>query len=125
MSEGRRGRGTRTRQKAFDGQPSGPLVARNGLERRVRPVPQPHDVVARALRRRSCSRSLVLVFTALLSLPAATTTGKSAPLADAVFTAVSTICVTGLSTVDIATYFSPLRQGRHLRSASTSAAWAS
>ena len=33
--------------------------------------------------------------------------GPPAPLADAVFTAVSTICVTGLSTVDIATFFSP------------------
>lgn len=52
--------------------------------------------------------SLILVFTALLSLPAAAADGKRTPLADAVFTAVSTICVTGLSTVDIATHFSPL-----------------
>jgi trk system potassium uptake protein TrkH len=51
--------------------------------------------------------SLILVFTALLSLPAAVTTGRRLPLADAVFTAVSTICVTGLTTVDIATTFSP------------------
>lgn len=52
--------------------------------------------------------SLILVFTALLSLPAAATSGKRLPLADALFTAVSTICVTGLSTVDIASTFSPL-----------------
>ncbi|WP_127473076.1 TrkH family potassium uptake protein [Microbacterium sulfonylureivorans] len=51
--------------------------------------------------------SLVLLFTALLSLPAATTDGRRLPLADAVFTAVSTICVTGLSTIDIATVLSP------------------
>lgn len=50
--------------------------------------------------------SLILVFTALLSLPAARNGGGRAPLADALFTAVSTICVTGLSTVDIASYYS-------------------
>lgn len=52
--------------------------------------------------------ALILLFTALLSLPAAATAGRRLPLADALFTAVSTICVTGLSTVDIATTFSPL-----------------
>ena len=51
--------------------------------------------------------SLVLVFTLLLSLPIATATGTRAPLVDALFTAVSVICVTGLSTVDMATYWSP------------------
>ncbi len=51
--------------------------------------------------------SLILLFTALLSLPAATNSGRRLPLADALFTAVSTICVTGLSTVDVAETFSP------------------
>ena len=51
--------------------------------------------------------SLILIFTLLFSLPIATTSGKSAPLVDALFTAVSVICVTGLSTVDMATYWSP------------------
>lgn len=51
--------------------------------------------------------ALVLVFTALLSLPAATADGKQTAFADALFTAVSTICVTGLSTVDMATHWSP------------------
>ncbi|WP_248242558.1 TrkH family potassium uptake protein [Microbacterium kunmingense] len=51
--------------------------------------------------------SLILVFTALLSLPAATV-GEPLPLADALFMAVSTICVTGLATVDVATTFTPL-----------------
>lgn len=50
---------------------------------------------------------LILVFTLLFSLPIATTTGTRAPLVDALFTAVSVICVTGLSTVDMATYWSP------------------
>jgi len=52
--------------------------------------------------------SLILVFTLLFSLPWATTSGRTAPLVDALFTAVSVICVTGLSTVDMATYWSPL-----------------
>jgi len=51
---------------------------------------------------------LILVFTALFSLPLSTTTGRQAPFVDALFTAVSVICVTGLSTVDMATYWSPL-----------------
>ncbi len=49
---------------------------------------------------------LILVFTALFSLPIASATGQVTPLADAVFTAVSTICVTGLSTVNMATHWS-------------------
>src|SRR5215218_3263013 len=51
--------------------------------------------------------SLVVVFTMLFSLPIATSSGRRAPLVDALFTAVSVICVTGLSTVDMASYWSP------------------
>lgn len=51
---------------------------------------------------------LISLFTALFSLPAATASGQRAPFADALFTAVSTICVTGLSTVDMYSYWSPL-----------------
>ncbi|MFH8248892.1 TrkH family potassium uptake protein [Microbacterium sp. B2969] len=54
--------------------------------------------------------ALILLFTALLSLPAAAASGERTPLADALFTAVSTICVTGLSTVDMGTYWSPFGQ---------------
>ncbi|WP_314505290.1 potassium transporter TrkG [uncultured Microbacterium sp.] len=54
--------------------------------------------------------TLILLFTALLSLPAATATGQRAPFADALFTAVSTICVTGLSTVNMGTYWSGFGQ---------------
>lgn len=49
---------------------------------------------------------LILIWTALLSLPIATKTNTMTPLADALFTAVSAICVTGLSTVDMATHWS-------------------
>ena len=52
--------------------------------------------------------ALILLFTALFSLPAAAADGQPTPLADALFTAVSTICVTGLSTVDMGTHWSPL-----------------
>ena len=48
----------------------------------------------------------ILVLTAVLSLPIATTARSATPLADALFTAVSSICVTGLSTVDMATHWS-------------------
>lgn len=54
--------------------------------------------------------ALILLFTGLLSLPAATATGTRAPFADALFTAVSTICVTGLTTVNMGTYWSPFGQ---------------
>jgi len=51
---------------------------------------------------------LVLLFTLLFSLPVASASGRATPLADSFFTAVSAICVTGLSTVDMATHWSPL-----------------
>ena len=50
--------------------------------------------------------TLILVFTLLFSLPIATVERSSTPLADALFTAVSVICVTGLSTVNMATHWS-------------------
>jgi trk system potassium uptake protein len=52
--------------------------------------------------------TLILLFTALFSLPAAAADGQRTPLADALFTAVSTICVTGLATVDMYSHWSPL-----------------
>ncbi|WP_298037469.1 potassium transporter TrkG [uncultured Microbacterium sp.] len=51
--------------------------------------------------------ALILVFTALFSLPIASATGEATHISDALFTAVSTICVTGLATVDMATHWSP------------------
>ncbi|MEJ5946072.1 potassium transporter TrkG [Pseudokineococcus basanitobsidens] len=69
----------------------------------------------RAVRRGTGNPALVVVAgftgaaavgTALLSLPAATASGQRAPLVDALFTAVSAVCVTGLVTVDTGTYWS-------------------
>jgi len=51
--------------------------------------------------------SLIVLFTVLFSLPIASADGQVTPLHDAVFTAVSVICVTGLATVDMATHWSP------------------
>lgn len=53
---------------------------------------------------------VVLVFSGLLSLPQATASGQRAPYADALFTAASAVCVTGLTTVDTPTYWSGLGQ---------------
>ena len=51
-----------------------------------------------------------LAGTLLLSLPSATSTGQRAQVLDAAFTSVSALCVTGLVTVDTATYWSPFGQ---------------
>lgn len=48
---------------------------------------------------------LILSGTGLLMLPKMTVEGVNLPFVDALFTATSASCVTGLSTVDIATYF--------------------
>ncbi len=52
----------------------------------------------------------VVVGTLLLMLPSATTAEGSAPFMVAVFTTVSAVCVTGLVTVDTATYWTPMGQ---------------
>ena len=49
---------------------------------------------------------LIVVWTALLMLPAASRSGEVTPLADAFFTAVSAICVTGLATVNMGEHWS-------------------
>ena len=78
MSEGRRVGGIRTKQKAFDDQPSGPLVPRTGWSgafdrfRNLTTSSPARFAVA-------VFAALILVFTGLLSLPAATTSGKVGP----------------------------------------------
>src|SRR3546814_11306084 len=52
---------------------------------------------------------LILLFTLMLSLPAAASDGRRTAFADALFTAGSTICETGLSPVAMATHWSPSR----------------
>lgn len=49
---------------------------------------------------------LVLIATTLLMLPLASAAGTATPLPDALFTAVSAICVVGLTTLDMATHWS-------------------
>lgn len=49
---------------------------------------------------------VILIFTTLLQLPAATREGVRTPFIDALFTATSAVCVTGLTTVDTGTYWS-------------------
>lgn len=70
-----------------------------------------------SIARRHPARLAVGVFagvvagvSALLSLPAATADGRHAPLVDAVFTATSAVCITGLTVVDTATYWSTFGQ---------------
>jgi trk system potassium uptake protein len=50
--------------------------------------------------------SVILVFTGLLSLPFAAADGTVTPLHDAMFTAVSAVCVTGLTVVSTAVHWS-------------------
>lgn len=50
---------------------------------------------------------LTVLFTSLLMLPAAASDGKITPFADALFTAVSAVSVTGLTTVNMGTHWSP------------------
>lgn len=54
--------------------------------------------------------SVIALFTALLLTPQATSTGRSASFADALFTAASAVCVTGLTVVQTATYWSGFGQ---------------
>ena len=55
--------------------------------------------------------SAVAVGTGLLSLPVATEEPGAAGFVDALFTATSAVCVTGLVTVDTGTFWSPFGQG--------------
>jgi potassium uptake TrkH family protein len=53
---------------------------------------------------------IILLGTGLLLLPRATVSGQSMPFIDALFTATSATCVTGLIVVDTGTYFSKFGQ---------------
>ncbi|WP_336603893.1 TrkH family potassium uptake protein [Agromyces seonyuensis] len=54
---------------------------------------------------------LIVLFTVLFTLPISSRTREFTPLHDALFTAVSTICVTGLTTVDMSTHWSAFGNG--------------
>ncbi len=53
---------------------------------------------------------VIAVTAALLSMPMATVSGERAPFVDALFTATSAVCVTGLTTVDTGSYWSMFGQ---------------
>ncbi|WP_427006295.1 TrkH family potassium uptake protein [Pseudarthrobacter sp. H2] len=53
---------------------------------------------------------VILIFTALLSLPVSSATGEATPLHQALFTAVSAVCVTGLTVVSTAVHWSSFGQ---------------
>ena len=70
-----------------------------------------HSVIRSPARLALGSFALViLIFTGLLSLPAATATGARATFADALFTATSAVCVTGLTVQDTGVYWSGFGQ---------------
>lgn len=80
--------------------------------RRARPTPTLKSRLHTVLRSSPARLALliftglILVWTALLALPISSATGQITPLADALFTAVSAICVTGLTTVTMSTHWS-------------------
>jgi len=55
--------------------------------------------------------ALIALGTGLLLLPSATVAGRSTGLLDALFTATSSVCVTGLAVVDTATHWTGFGQG--------------
>ena len=75
-----------------------------GPRRRDRPqLPRPAGALGVRLRHRRSSP-------ACCRCPVATSSGQRAPFVDALFTATSAVCVTGLVTVDTATYWSGFGQ---------------
>jgi trk system potassium uptake protein len=72
--------------------------------RSAQPLPHPGRLVAVGFG------VAALIGTGLLSLPAAAASGQRAGLEDALFTATSAVCVTGLVTVDTGTYWSGFGQ---------------
>src|SRR5918995_1142155 len=107
MSEGRRVAGARRRREMFPPEEDRSKFVTRSRARRLFDYIRSRTTSSPARFAVAVFAALILLFTALLSLPAATTSGRRLPFADALFTAVSTICVTGLTTVDIATTFSP------------------
>jgi potassium uptake TrkH family protein len=81
-----------------------------------RPVAALRELVDDAARRSPARLTLlafggiVAIVTSLLSLPQATADGHRAPFVDALFTATSSVCITGLTTVDTGTYWSGFGQ---------------
>ncbi|MBD7956854.1 TrkH family potassium uptake protein [Microbacterium sp. Sa4CUA7] len=73
--------------------------------------------IDQAIRRSAAQASVAIfvaaavLFSGLLALPIAAADGRPVPVADAIFTAVSAITVTGLTTIETATAWSPFGLG--------------
>lgn len=86
------------------------------VQQQASPIVSARDMVD-SLARQHPARLALAVFaavvalvTGLLSVPAATADGGRAPFVDALFTATSAVCITGLTVVDTATYWSTYGQ---------------
>ncbi len=81
-----------------------------------RPLVAAREIVDNAARRSPARLAVfvfagvIAVFTALLLTPQATASGRGASFADALFTATSAVCITGLTTVNTAEYWSTAGQ---------------
>jgi trk system potassium uptake protein TrkH len=84
--------------EARNGKPGKNNIVRRLMTHPVRAVPEAFLLV-------------ILIGAALLMLPAARTDQSADVFMDALFTSVSAVCVTGLITVDTATFWTPLGQG--------------
>ncbi|TQL44967.1 Trk-type K+ transport system membrane component [Homoserinimonas aerilata] len=82
------------------------LVSRTTASARFRDMVDDFATVSPARFAIAIFTGLVVVLTTLLALPISHVSGEQTSLTDAFFTAVSTICVTGLSVVDMATHWS-------------------
>ncbi len=81
-----------------------PLMRAGSLRRHRRRTPHPAQIVVIGFA------AAIAVGTALLMLPVARRGPGGAGFVDALFTATSAVCVTGLATVDTATYWTPFGQ---------------
>jgi trk system potassium uptake protein len=72
--------------------------------RRVRRPPTPAVVLVRGFL------LMIAIGTGILMLPISSASGRWTPVVDALFTATSAVCVTGLVVVDTGTYWSPFGQ---------------
>jgi trk system potassium uptake protein len=73
-------------------------------QRRVRRPPTPAVILVRGFL------LMIAIGTVVLMLPISSVAGRWTPVVDALFTATSAVCVTGLVVVDTGTYWSPFGQ---------------
>ena len=74
-------------------------------------IPRPKTGPASSLLLVAGFIALIVLGTILLILPVASAAHTATPVVDALFTATSAVCVTGLVLVDTAEYWSPFGQG--------------